>query len=159
MAIEQNREVTMDYVTVTMEGDELVAVLPDGSTLAHADAVRLAELLQMEGVSADQVQMPDWREGDSAPLSGQKAALLARMRKGYAYSITSRPDALGGGWQLRLLDDGEEVGGGVFPPVEGIDDAEEALQAAHDAAMDNALDWMNSHAPAGYTAFWPGVQI
>ena len=122
MAIEQNRE-------VTMEGDELVAVLPDGSTLAHADAVRLAELLQMEGVSADQVQMPDWREGDSAPLSGQKAALLARMRKGYAYSITSRPDALGGGWQLRLLDDGEEVGGGVFPPVEGIDDAEEALPA------------------------------
>ena len=141
----------MDYVTVTLEGDELVAVLPDGSTLAHADAVQLAELLQMEGVSADQVCMPDWREGDSAPLSGQKAALLARMRKGYAYSITSRPDAIGGGWQLRLLDDGEEVGGGVFPPVEGIDDAEEALQAAHDDAMDEALDWMNSRSPGGYT--------
>ena len=45
-----------------------------------------------------------------------------------------------------MLDDGEEVGDGVFLPVEGIDDAEEALQAAHDAAMDNALDWMNSHA-------------
>lgn len=149
----------MDYVKVTLEGDELVAVLPDGSTLAHADAVQLAELLQMEGVSADQVQMPDWREGDSAPLSGQKAALLARMRRGYAYSITPRPDALGGGWRLRLLDDGEEVGGGVFPPVEGIDNAEEALQAAHDAAMDNALDWMNSHAPAGYTAHWPGSQL
>ncbi|OHV94346.1 hypothetical protein AKG95_27805 [Janthinobacterium lividum] len=76
---------TMDYVKVTLEGDELVAVLPDGSTLAHADAVRLAELLQMEGVSADQVLMPDWREGDSAPMNGQKMALLARMRKGYAY--------------------------------------------------------------------------
>jgi hypothetical protein len=33
-----------------------------------------------------------------------------------------------------------KVGGGVFPPDEGIADAEEALQAAHDAAMDNALD-------------------
>jgi hypothetical protein len=149
----------MDYVTVTLEDDELVAVLPDGRTLAHADAVRLAELLQMEGVSADQVLMPDWREGDRAPLNGQKVALLARMRKGYTYSITSRPDALGGGWRLRLLNDGEEMGGGVFPPVEGIDDAEEALQAAHDDAMDNALDWMNSHAPTGYTALWPGIQL
>jgi hypothetical protein len=69
----------MDYVRVTLEGDELVAVLPNGNALAHADAVRMAELLQMAGVSADQVRMPDWREGDSAPLSGQKAALLARM--------------------------------------------------------------------------------
>jgi hypothetical protein len=149
----------MDYVKVTFEGDELVAVLSDGSTLAHVDAVQLAELLKMEGIGADQVQMPDWREGDSAPLSGQKAALLARMRKGYAYSITSRPDALGGGWRLRLLDDGEEVGGGVFPPVEGLDDSQEALQAAHDNAMDEALDWMNSRSHDGYAALWPGVQL
>ena len=148
-----------NQVTVTLEGGELVAMLPDGGTLTHADAVQLAELLKIEGISADQVLMPDWREGDSAPLNGQKVALLAQMRKGYAYSITSRPDALGGGWQLRLLDDGEEVGGGVFPPVEGIDDAQEALQAAHDNAMDEALDWMNSHSPDGYTAFWPGVQL
>lgn len=77
----------------------------------------------------------------------------------YKYQITPRADALGGGWQLRLLDDGEEVGGGVFPPVEGVGDAQEALQAAHDNAMDEALDWMNSHSPDGYTAFWPGVQL
>jgi hypothetical protein len=72
-----------DQVTVTLNGDELVAVLPDGRRVAHADAVLLAELLLADGVSADQVRMPDWREGDSAPLSGQKVALLARMRKGY----------------------------------------------------------------------------
>lgn len=42
-------------------------MLPDGSTLAHTDTVQLAELLQMEGVSADQVRMPHWREGDRAP--------------------------------------------------------------------------------------------
>ena len=148
-----------NQVRVTLEGDELVAMLPDGSTLTHADAVQLAELLKMEGVSVDQVQMPDWRECDSASLTGQKVALLAQMRKGYSYSITSRPDALGGGWRLRLFDDGEEVGGGVFPPASGIEDSEEALQAAHDDAMDNALEWMHSHAPTGYTALWPGVQL
>lgn len=33
----------------------------------------------------------------------------------YAYEITPRPVELGGGWRLRMLEDGEEVGGGVFP--------------------------------------------
>lgn len=33
----------------------------------------------------------------------------------YSYEITPRPSELGGGWRLRLLEDGEEVGGGVFP--------------------------------------------
>ncbi|MFC3279283.1 hypothetical protein ACFOHQ_22380 [Xanthomonas fragariae] len=30
------------------------------------------------------------------------------------YEIEPRPIDLGGGWRLRLLQDGEEVGGGVF---------------------------------------------
>ena len=33
----------------------------------------------------------------------------------YSYEIMSRPAELGGGWRLRLLQDGEEMGGGVFP--------------------------------------------
>lgn len=33
----------------------------------------------------------------------------------YEYDLTPRPAALGGGWKLRLLQDGQEVGGGVFP--------------------------------------------
>jgi hypothetical protein len=33
----------------------------------------------------------------------------------YSYEITPRPAELGGGWRLRLLEDGEEVGGGAFP--------------------------------------------
>lgn len=32
----------------------------------------------------------------------------------YLYEIDPRPAELGG-WKLRLLEDGEEVGGGVFP--------------------------------------------
>ncbi|MUI10926.1 hypothetical protein GJV26_00240 [Massilia dura] len=44
----------------------------------------------------------------------------------YSYTIEPRADQLGGGWQLRLIQEGLEVGGGVFPvpahdPVEGID--------------------------------------
>lgn len=31
------------------------------------------------------------------------------------YQIDPRPAELGGGWRLRLLESGEEVGGGVFP--------------------------------------------
>lgn len=33
----------------------------------------------------------------------------------YSYEITPRSVELNGGWRLRLLEDGEEVGGGVFP--------------------------------------------
>lgn len=32
----------------------------------------------------------------------------------YSYEITPRSVELGGGWRLRLLEDDEEVGGGVF---------------------------------------------
>lgn len=33
----------------------------------------------------------------------------------HSYEISPRPVELGGGWRLRLLENGEEVGGGVFP--------------------------------------------
>lgn len=66
----------------------------------------------------------------------------------YTYEIIPRPVELGGGWRLRLLEDGVEVGGGVFPSVEGIDDAMEALQAAHDDAEGEAYDWLDSRGQA-----------
>ena len=33
----------------------------------------------------------------------------------YSYQIATRPVELGGGWRLSLLEDGVEIGGGVFP--------------------------------------------
>lgn len=33
----------------------------------------------------------------------------------YCFEILPRSTKVGGGWQLRLLEDGHEVGGGVFP--------------------------------------------
>lgn len=64
--------------------------------------------------------------------------------KTYSYEINPRPTKVGGGWQLRLLQDGEEIGGGVFPPVEGIEDAEKAGQAAYDDALTEAESWLVS---------------
>jgi hypothetical protein len=62
----------------------------------------------------------------------------------YSYEISPRPVELGGGWRLRLFEDGQEVGGGVFPPVEDIGAATEALQAAHDDAEATAYEWLDT---------------
>ena len=47
--------------------------------------------------------------------------------------ISPRPTHLGGGWRLRIIENGEEVGGGAFPlsahDPEGLDAYEEALSA------------------------------
>ncbi|MEX3583235.1 MAG: hypothetical protein VB137_12735 [Burkholderia sp.] len=46
----------------------------------------------------------------------------------YSYQIDPRHADLGGGWRLRLLESGEEVGGGVLPLSEyaTAENAEEA---------------------------------
>ncbi len=49
------------------------------------------------------------------------------------YEIEARDSALGGGWRLRLLEDGEEVGGGAFPLAE-------YLAAEHVGSVRVALD-------------------
>jgi hypothetical protein len=64
----------------------------------------------------------------------------------FSYEILPRPAELGGGWRLRLLENGEEVGGGVFPPADGIEDVDEALQAAYDDAESTAYEWLDSRA-------------
>ena len=66
----------------------------------------------------------------------------------YTYDILLRPDDLGGGWRLRLLQDGEEVGGGVFPVswnviVAGMTPAEALADAFADAEAE-AYDWLDS---------------
>ncbi|MEW6019590.1 MAG: hypothetical protein AB1760_16135 [Pseudomonadota bacterium] len=66
----------------------------------------------------------------------------------YAYEIEARDSALGGGWRLRLLEDGEEVGGGVFPLADYLADADGdlvlALDLAHADASGVARDWLES---------------
>lgn len=60
----------------------------------------------------------------------------------YDYEIHPRSTQVGGGWQLRLIQDGQEVGGGVFPPVSGIEDQDEALNAAFEDAQETAAVWL-----------------
>ena len=55
------------------------------------------------------------------------------------YQIDPRPPELGGGWTLKLLEDGEEMGGGVFPPVPS--DAPDFDQAYQDA-IEEGENWM-----------------
>jgi hypothetical protein len=62
----------------------------------------------------------------------------------YSYEITPRPVELGGGWRLRLLEDGQEVGGGVFPPVDYIEEQEIAVHEAFIEAEEVANDWLDS---------------
>ncbi len=71
-----------------------------------------------------------------------------------SYQIDPRPAELGGGWRLRLIEDGEEVGGGVFPLSEyatednaednAADNAEEAAKWAYEDALAEASAWLAS---------------
>lgn len=47
----------------------------------------------------------------------------------YSYEIKARPAELGSGWKLVLLEDGQEVGGGVFP--------------VREEAPQTGMDWWN----------------
>lgn len=63
----------------------------------------------------------------------------------FSYEITLRPVEQGGGFRLRLLENGVEVGGGVFPPEGGNETLiEDALQAAYDDAESEAYAWLDS---------------
>ena len=63
----------------------------------------------------------------------------------HSYEIEPRPADLGGGWRLRLLENGEEVGGGVFPagPSQGAQDA------AYEDALAEASAWLASRGENG----------
>ena len=58
----------------------------------------------------------------------------------YSYQIDPRPASLGGGWRLRLLENGEEMGGGVFPASEN----ETSKAAAYEDALAEATAWLSS---------------
>ena len=63
----------------------------------------------------------------------------------YRYEIEPRPLDLGGGYRLRLLEDGEEVGGGVFPLDEYPEaEREEAGNMAFTDAQSEGTAWMAS---------------
>ena len=77
----------------------------------------------------------------------QKARLKTQAeQEPFSYEIMPRPANLGGGWRLRLLERGEEVGGGVFPLSEYVtaENAEKAANYAYEDALAEASAWLAS---------------
>lgn len=68
----------------------------------------------------------------------------------YEYHVTSRPQALGGGYRLQLLENGEEVGGGVFPGASFYPDQVDAVVTglleddAYIEAVEAGEDWLST---------------
>lgn len=96
------------------------------------------------------------RAGDVGRLAAgcaelKRRALIAAKARRYGFAIDPRPAELGGGWFLRLLENGEEVGGGVFPlapylsdcsAIYAAKDREMAESAAYEDALSDAFDWL-----------------
>lgn len=66
--------------------------------------------------------------------TGQKENVMSCM-----YEVDPRPKKFGGGWRLRLLEDGLEVGGGVFIPT---DTTKEANVMAYSDAIAEGEGWL-----------------
>jgi hypothetical protein len=60
------------------------------------------------------------------------------------YEVNPQPQELGGGWSLKLFEDGEEMGGGVFPPV--LNTEEPDFDEAYQNALDEGGNWIASRA-------------
>lgn len=65
----------------------------------------------------------------------------------YDYTIKPRALALGGGWNVMFLEDGEEVGGAVFPLPEHVDVSDPDSvkvysESLHEDALAEASSWL-----------------
>jgi hypothetical protein len=68
----------------------------------------------------------------------------------YSYEIKPRPDELGGGWKLSLLQDGQDVGGGMFPVPE--DNPQAGMTWWNNLAENQRAHWLMMAASAMPTA-------
>lgn len=85
-------------VVFNLDRSTLVGTVENGPTFESPDPRHLAELLFAAGVRHGYVSMPDWREGDIAPTTGDKIALNHRLNQlgraaGQRISETARTQA------------------------------------------------------------------
>ena len=66
------------------------------------------------------------------------------MTKDYSYELLPNPTNNGGGWLLRLLFDGQELGQRLFPTSDNIEDKQLASDTAHDEALSAVTTWLTS---------------
>lgn len=64
----------------------------------------------------------------------------------YSYEITPHPVELGGGWRLRLLENEEEMGGGVFPVI--ADDPQSGITWWNECSEQERANWLMMSASA-----------
>lgn len=64
----------------------------------------------------------------------------------YSYKITPHPVELGGGWKLRLLENEEEMGGGVFPVDDSDPDA--GMRWWNECSEQERAHWLTMSASA-----------
>ncbi len=106
-----------------------VAAYPDFSKLKFEDL--------------DDETKKDLREITKTPeFQRLKKVMNKRRANRFTYRINKRPAANGGGYRLQLVENGEEVGGGVFP-LETTD--KDAFQDAENTA----IEWLNSRKNGG----------
>ena len=68
------------------------------------------------------------------------------------YEIHPRPDNLGGGWKLTLIEDGQEAGGGVFPLPD--DDPQAGMSWWNALSEERRAHWLMMAASAMPAAAW-----
>ena len=132
--------------------ESIVEELQDREDLKAAEAAmearRQSQLVaQADATDTDMQQFMDGAAVDAfASLEEGYAAQAQAEQEPYCYEITPRPADLGGGWRLRLLENGEEVGGGVFPLSEyaTAENTEEAASYAYEDALAEASAWLAS---------------
>lgn len=74
-------EANAHLVAVTEEDRQFIARLSGKRVLKHIDPLGLADLLIAQGVRAENLRLPDWRDGDIAPSVGDRIAMFGYMRR------------------------------------------------------------------------------
>lgn len=132
--------------------ENIVEELQDREDLKAAETAMEARRQSQMVAQADATDTDMQRFMDEAAVNAFAsiedgyAAQAQAEQEPYRYEITPRPADLGGGWRLRLLESGEEVGGGIFPLSEyaTAESAEEAASYAYEDALAEASAWLAS---------------
>lgn len=78
---------------------------------------------------------------NGSPQRGNVVATRSTEAKMRSYEINSRPAELGGGWSLKLFEDGLVMGGGIFP-LEAYEGLESPLDEAYSEALNEGEAWV-----------------
>ena len=91
--------------------------------------------------SIDEDERAYWLAEANTAIAAEAWAEYQRRPR---YTVTQRPEALGGGWSLKLYLGDVEMGGGVSPPDAEAESPEQALIWAYNDAAEAGDEWVQS---------------